>query len=569
MNEEPTRTNLVAEGCTLECTADLAGVAADEPLYEVGPLRVALRMAGADPVWERFDRDQENYLSFPLPDGTCPVLEASAGGLRVGVPLGALAGPLDAVRVVVQASEARLALRVGDRTDEDFFSAPAVEADLSRPRVLSPRVRAAALAAPARPDALGRVPDARPIEGSVQYWTPADPDAWVGDVAPCFFGGRLHVFYLFDRRHHGSKWGKGGHFFAHLSTADLERWVEHPPAVPLTEWWTTHGTGTPFVREGRLCLAYGLHTDRAVKDGAFPSGGTWAESDDGLHFTKTGRRLTDAQNPSVYNRAGGGYELVSGYGDAAGLFRSDDLARWTLHDGALPFRGDCPSLFGWHGRRYLLQGFSHMAHSRDGAPGSFEDWSAEPDAAYDGLCVPMVVPWRGDRRLYVGWLLHPAGWGGWLVFRELVFHPDGRLGLKWVPEIAPPEPPLRFRAAAGAPVSLAFAREDAGAPALRFLVDPARRTAAFFDEGAARPFPPLHQAGNVEIGAVRGLDRPYAVRLLVHYDPKARATIFDAEIAGARTLICRRPGRYRLLAAAGRYEASPKRASRAESSARV
>ncbi len=528
-------------GFTAELRIDLGGVAADEPLFEAGPLRLALRMAGADPALERYDRDGGNYLSFPLPDGSCPVVEATLAGLRVGIPVGLLAKPEGEHDVVVHSERSHFSIAVDGHVDDDMLSAPAVEADLSAPRTLSPRVASAQVSVPAVPDALGRAPDARPVERSIQYWTPDGHDAWVGDVAPGVFGGRLHVFYLFDRRHHGSKGGAGGHFFAHLSSGDLARWDEHPPAVPIEEWWETLGTGTPFAKDGRPCLAYGLHTERIAKDGGLPVGGTYAVSDDGVHFAKTGRRIAEARNPSVYGRPGGGWELVAGYGDASGLFRSDDLSRWTLFDGALPFRGDCPSLFDWHGRRYLLQGFSHFASSPDGAPGSFVDRSDDPDAPYDGLSVPMVVPWAGDRRLYIGWLRHPAGWGGWLVFRELVAHPDGRLGMKWVPEIAPPVPAETFRAEAGEPFALRFALEDGGA-ALVLRVDPARREAAFFDDVPNPAFDERWKADNVRIGGVRGLDAPYGIRVVAWYDRKADATVFDAEIAGGRTLVCRRRG---------------------------
>ena len=537
-------TDLAQTGFTAAFRIDLGGIAGDEALFEAGPLRLALRMAGADPALEKYDRDGGNYLSFPLADGSCPVVEATLAGLRVGIPVGLLAKPEGAHDVVVHSERSHLSIAVDGHVDDDMLSEPAVEADLSAPRTVSPRVASARVSVPALPDALGRAPDARPVERSIQYWTPDGHDAWVGDVAPGVFDGRLHVFYLFDRRHHGSKRGAGGHWFAHLSSADLSRWDEHPPAVPIEAWWETLGTGTPFTKDGRLCLAYGLHTDRIVKDGSRPTGGTYAVSDDGIRFAKTGTIFTDVQNPSVYDRPGGGYEFVAGYGAAGGLFRSDDLARWTLFDGALPFRGDCPSLFDWRGRRYLLQGFSHFACSPDGAPGTFADRSAEPDAPYDGLSVPMVVPWKDDRRLYVGWLMHPAGWGGWLVFRELVAHPDGRLGMKWVPEIAPPVPPQDFRAAAGEPFERRFEREDGG-PALVLRIDPARREASFADDVPAPAFDERWKARNVRIGAVRGLDGAYGVRLVVWYDRKAGATIFDAEIAGGRTLVCRRRGRYR------------------------
>ena len=51
-------------------------------------------------------------------------------------------------------------------------------------------------------------------------------------------------------------------------------------------------------------------------------------------------------------------------------------------------------------------------------------------------------------------------------------------------------------------------------------------------------------AQNVRIGGVRGLDADYEVKVVAYYDAKADATLFDAEVAGQRTLICRREGRF-------------------------
>ena len=200
-----------------------------------------------------------------------------------------------------------------------------------------------------------------------------------------------------------------------------------------------------------------------------------------------------------------------------------------------------------------------MACSPDGAPGSFADWSSEPDAAYDGLSVPMVVPWNGDRRLYIGWLRHSegagtrpsviAGWGGWLVFRELVTHPDGHLGMKWVPEIEPPTAPRTFHVAPGRGFKCRFSRVGGrgDAPPLVLAVDPAMREAWFADDTPEAVFGKRCEAQNVKIGGLRGIDGAYDVRVVVHYDPKADATIFDAEIGGERTLICRRAGRYEMV----------------------
>ena len=527
---------------TVRCKIDLSGVAADEPLYEVGPLRLAFRMAGKDEGLRKYDMSFGNYLNFPLPDGSCPVIEATMYGLRVGIPLGFLKRRDGVHDVRLFCAKSHLTIEVEGHFDDDMFRLPTVKADLSAPKALSSRVKSAEVAVLA--GAPGGVNFSRPVDKSIQYWTPPDHNAWVGDVSPGVHQGRLHVFYLFDRRHHKSKQGAGGHYYAHLSSDDLVHWTEHPVAVPIEGWWETLGTGTPFSKDGKLCLSYGLHTSRITKDPLYPIGGTYAESEDGIHFVKSGKIVNAAQNPSIYSIPGGGFELVTSYGGVKGIFRSDDLVSWRIHDDNLPFRGDCPSLFDWHGHRYLIQGFQNMAYSPDGTPGSFIDWTNEPDIVYEGLSVPMVVPWKGDRRLYIGWMKHLAGWGGWLVFRELVYYPDGHLGLKWVPEIKPPVAPVAYRAGAGEKLVRKFAAEG-GSPALVLTVDPATREASFVDDVPTPKFSRTSHAQNIKIGGLRCVDGAYEVKLVAWYDSKADATIFDAEIGGARTMICRRAGKFK------------------------
>ncbi|MBR4652051.1 MAG: hypothetical protein IKO72_01710 [Kiritimatiellae bacterium] len=529
---------------TVRCKIDISRVTADEPLYEAGPLHLAFRMAGKTAELQKYDKSFGNYLNFPMPNGSCPVIEATMFGLRVGIPLGFLKRQDGVHDVRLFCAKSHFVIEVEGHRDENIFRTQTIEADLSAPKTLSDRVKSAKIAILVGTP--GGVSFSRPVEKPIQYWTPPDHNAWVGDVSPGVYQGRLHVFYLFDRRHHTSKQGAGGHFYEHLSSDDLVHWTEHPVAIPLEEWWTSEGTGTPFVKDGRLCLSYGLHTSRITKDPLYPIGGTYAESEDGIHFVKSGKIITDAQNPSIYNMPGGGFELVTSYGGKKGIFRSDDLVNWKIYDGDLPFRGDCPSLFDWHGHRYLLQGFKNMAYSPDGRPGSFIDWTNEPDTAYDGLGVPMVVPWKGDRRLYIGWMRHIDGWGGWLVFRELVFYPDGHLGLKWVPEIKPPVAPVAYRAGTGEKFVRRFASEG-GRPTLVLTVDPAKREASFADDVPDPKFGPAHSAENVRIGGLRCLEGAYEVKLVVWYDPKADATIFDSEIGGVRTMICRRAGRFKLI----------------------
>ncbi len=539
---------VLENGFTVRLKIDFTQAAAEENLYSLGPVQLRLRLAGQNDELAGYDLKHGNYLNFPMKDGSCPVVEAviaeKAG--RVGVPLSLFAATGGVHTVTIDYSPVRWAIVAGGNVDEDFpvpacpvkWPADAVE------RLVSPRVRSAVFTTPSDPDAVPRLAAPKPIVRPIQYWTPDGFNQWVGDVAPGTFNGRLHLFYLSDRRHHSSGDGTGRHQFMHLVSDDLKRWTELPAAVSITENWQTCGTGTPFLKDGKLALAFGWHTARYPQIKGKPLGGTYALSDDGVRFKNSGVMITDAQNPSIYNLPGGGYELVTSYGGTIGIYRSADLLDWKLHDDNLPFRGDCPSLFDWHGRRYLLQGFFRMAYNPDGRVGGFTDWTNEPDKLYDGLSVPMVAEWKDNRRLYIGWLNHLWGWGGWLVFREAVYHPDGRLGLKWVPEIDPPVPPRSFRVEASGAFSLRF-KSLSGAPDLVLGVDPAKRAAYWKDDVENPDFSKPHRGENVLIGAVRGLDSAYTVKVIVYYDAKSDATLFDAEIAGDRTLICRRKGRYK------------------------
>ena len=128
---------------------------------------------------------------------------------------------------------------------------------------------------------------------------------------------------------------------------------------------------------------------------------------------------------------------------------------------------------------------------------------------------------------------------------------------------------MEFRAKGGEDVRLRFRRGDLPGPDLEFSVDALRRRAQFADapvgkaatkcKTIAEAFADIpsekwvrgtmgggepSQARSFAIGHLRGLDADYTVKFAQYYDKKSDATIFDAEIAGRRTIICRRPGRY-------------------------
>ena len=420
------------------------------------------------------------------------------------------------------------------------------------------------------------------ITEPIQYWTPAGTNSWVGDVTVSCFKGRFHVFYLHDEHHHQAFGGAGGHYFCHLSSADLRTWEEHPVAVPRDEPWEWIGTGSPLEMNGKLYLFYGLHSDRngGGWERKYPKGGSFAVSEDGIHFTKSHDIFTDDENPSPFRMDDGRLGIIhSFFSKDVGLWAADRLSGpWLPVDNTIPTAGDCPCPFTWNGWHYVIQGFVTMAGSKTGKPGSYEDWVLSGEDVYGGLSVPMVADWKDGRKLLVGWIngldrYHevPKGWnlqvwGGWLCFRELIQFSDGRLGSKWLGETPNRGETREYACSPDKPFVLDL-RNERG-ETVEFRIDPREGRAQFSSDGtrkktlaevsrgldprerrivqiAAGRLNAPYTAQDYAIGRIRGLDRPFKVRFNVYYDPKADGTIFDAEIAGSRTMIARYAGRFK------------------------
>ena len=577
------------------------GLAKEETLFEYpGVVKAVLRFAGTDAALRTQDVKRGNYLNFPLSDGRIPVVELTRAGcdVPIGVPLASLTNPLGSHDVLARlGTDAMFSLLVdGVGYDEDGVRDKTVPTPAGVvASAVSPRVSVLKLMTPAGAPLVTQ-PYTKRITRSIQFWTPDGHNAWVGDVAVGTYNGRFHVFYLLDRRHHSSKGGAGGHYFAHLSSADLVNWDDHGTAVPNDVWWMTQGTGTPFVRDGKFHLAYGLHTSRLTNETCsaaywedfkangtmrtfrfgelpgYPAGATYATSEDGIHFTPSETLVHPSENPTIYTRTDGRLGLVSSYRvswDQRGLYVSDTIGGWTLFDREVPFVGDCPCLFDWNGRHYLLQGFTRMAYNSDGRVGGWVDWSQTGNDVYDGLSVPMVGEWSGNRRILAAWLNHPQGWGGWLVLRELVQNDDGTLGLKWLPEVTPPGEVYEYACEGGRDLVVRVPRQDGGKE-LEFRVEATTGRAQFADaEVGAKALRQKTQAklnregkgGKIAsqtsyaIQNIAGLDRPYRVRLNVNFDAKSGCTLFDVEIAERRTLVCYRVGCYQrpVVTSAGKW----------------
>ena len=617
-------------GFTLKLTADLGSVKEREVLFE---------LPGAVEVWVRDETGSggnQNYGNFRCEDGRCPVLEARVflhsaehpdwKEMTIGVPLSRLekrAGPQE---ITLQFAGARWQMRVGGLYDEDFPFGKVKWQPETVWSLKSPRATAAALWNTPLKDQPRAA--SQPVK-RIQYFTPEGHNAWVGDVATGFQNGRFHVFYLIDRRHHGSKFGCGGHYFAHLSSTDLKNWVEHEPAADLDEQWETIGTGTPFVYKNKLHLSYGLHTTRlyprektllpAMHEyiqkngrtgvfkrsdyGAVPAGMTYSVSEDGITFTKSHVMLHPSENPTLYGRPDGTLVLYGGYG-ADGLWEARSLpGEFVCVDTGFPLKSmmepctDCPCAFEWNGRRYLIEGFSGFWSSPDGKSQTYVDLAAEGRDIYDGLGVPMVAEFKDNRRIMGGWL-GGQGWGGHLVLRELVQLEDGTVGLKWPAEVLPPmgaERSVTQEATLGGE-GLSFDAPEKGSLLLSMTVDPGKATSNgvfavrllgadgksgcelqvdtargraqwsdAMEQGFAkllpsgreimkakqageawaangRNLPIFHSNGrNFCIEQVRGLNKPFTLRVMVFRDPKMNGSVVDAEIAGQRTLVSCRP----------------------------
>lgn len=544
------------------------------------------------------DLRRQNYPAFKMPDGTVPVLEATLSlssaehpdwsSMTIGVPLALLTPGAASCKVVLRFTGVRWSLYVNGRvTDNDFpFGYPEwPEKNLMRSDPAF--VKDASVRFPGTP------PDPEPAPApirQIQYWTPFGHNTWVGDVVSIFHEGRYHVFYLFDRRHHQSKFGKGAHYFEHLSTSDFRTWTQHEAATPLEEQWECIGTGTPFVYEGRLCLSYGLHTGRIYPDGVttwpaqhaylerhgktgsfarrsvegVPAGATWAVTEDGVHFRKSGITFHPCQNPSVYIDPRGKLKMLANAG-AKGMWESETMeGGWRCTNPEFPPGGDCTFFFRWGRFDYIIGGFTGLWRKAAGAQDSeYEDLAAKGLDFYDGSNVPAITGIGSGRFVMAAWI-PIGGWGGPLLIRELVQFEDGRIGSKWMPEVMPstglarpaaekvtsPSFLLSFDVPRPAGrLAVTFSAEGA-TPACEFQIEINRKRAGFAQAVPGR-FAPSgktlreggapHQVGDYAIENLIGIDAPFSVRLIVKEAGKLGGSLIDAEIAGYRTLITYRP----------------------------
>ena len=569
-------------GFTVKFTVDLKKFDGEKDILEI-PGVLGVRLRQHDPL----DRKRQNYPAFKMPDGLVPVLEANVvlhsaehpdwKDMTIGIPLAMLKKPEGEHEVVLNFSGARWTMYVnGELLDNDFPFGYPQWAERNAWKLDAGYVGKAAIYLPAIKPEQKRAKAPSPSPG-IQYWTPPGHNSWVGDVVTFFYKGRYHVFYLFDRRHHQSKFGKGAHYFEHLSTMDFKTWTEHEAATPLEEQWECIGTGTPFVFNHKFYLSYGLHTGRVYpqekttwpaqwaylkqngRTGEFnrdttpgvPAGATYAVSADGIaSFKKSGSMFHPCQNPSVYTDPSGKLRMLANAG-SKGIWESESVdSGWRCILPDFPPGGDCTFFFRWGRFDYIIGGFKDLWSKPADAPDSaYEDVVRKGLDFYDGLAVPAITEIGGGRFLMAGWV-GIRGWGGFLAIRELIQYPDGRIGSKWMKEIVPATERPRTLAES-ITVATTFPAEHK-AFLLTFDVVPAeaKKGKLCVSFQPAEGAPGVHDLSiNLNdqtahfarpLKNLIGVDKTFTVRVIVKGDEKLGGTLFDGEIAGTRTAIsCR------------------------------
>ena len=593
---------------SIKLTANLKGFSAEERLLEIpGFLVVNLRQH--DPG----DRRRQNYPAFPMPDGSVPVLEATLTlhsdehpdwrEMTVGIPLAMLKKPEGAHEIALNFTGVRWSIYVDNEVlDNDFpFGYPPWTGRQTW-RMNTEYIKEAAIYLPGV-NVQAKRPQASISAYNIQYWLPPGHNSWVGDVVTFCHNDRYHVFYLYDRRHHQSKFGKGSHYFEHLSTTDFRIWVEHAAATPIEEQWECIGTGTPFLFNNKLHLSYGLHTGRIYSEekttwpqqweylkqngrtGSFnranahgiPAGATYSVCTDGVSsFRKSGVTFHPCQNPSVFTDPSGKLRLLANAG-SNGIWESHSIdGGWKCIQPGFPPGGDCTFFFRWGKFDYIVGGFKGLWSKPSGAPDSaYEDVVAKGLDFYDGSNVPSITEVAGGRYLMAAWI-PIRGWGGTLVMRELMQFPDGRLGSRWMAEITPPVQEAKVLSADVSETieSQAFHHSfllsfnvkptaaGKGKFGTTFLPDVGVRDSCAFEIGIhdqrAQFAPGLltgfaasqktlreggspNEACNYAIENLLGVDKPFSVRILVKWSRKLGGSLVDAEIAGQRTMLSYRP----------------------------
>ncbi len=446
---------------------------------------------------------------------------------------------------------------------------------------------------------------------SADFYFPHGFNTFVGDVMTFFYNGTYHLMYLFDRRHHGSRNACGAHYICHMTSDNLVDWYEQTPITEITEPWQTFGTGTMLFNNGKYYMTYGLHTERYLGDvnkiepmfdnnkqefiplsynevyerGGLPTGASYSVSDNGIDFIPSNILFHAARNPSAYLNENGEIDVYCGYG-GEGVFTSGGFEKpfkvsknnfEFVKNSVMHNTSECPALFSWNGYKYLIVGFTGYFRTDKPSSEDFVDASLLGENIYDGLSVPMVANFNDNRRIIAGWVRSPHGWGGVLMQRELIQETGGKLGMKWIPELAPTLKAenqisgnqlkkytsyyMEFNVAPNNANKFGVSLTN-GSTACTLAIDfnknriqignaefgkfgdeiptMLEQMQSFNNENPYKNNIDMdipNNARNYCLPDIQGINKPFKVKIMLRYSKRMRATVVDAEIAERRTLI--------------------------------
>lgn len=270
-------------------------------------------------------------------------------------------------------------------------------------------------------------------------WRPGN-GVFVGDCMPYRKNDEYHVLYLKDRRHHGSKWGRGAHQWDHISTKDFITWQVHPMAVAITDISEASICTGSWIQNGDTEYLY--YTVRQFSGEPAPI--CRSVSKDGYHFVKD----TDfkffvsekyngesARDPKVILGSDGLFHMFlttalveTGKGCLA-HFVSKDMQEWEEKEDPIYVAPDedqpeCPDYFYYNGKYYLI--FSHHGTARYMVSDSpFENFVEPENPIIPCESVPKGAEWQG-RLIFTGFS-RIDGYAGTLTFKAARAHQNGEL----------------------------------------------------------------------------------------------------------------------------------------------
>lgn len=294
------------------------------------------------------------------------------------------------------------------------------------------------------------------------------PDTWFGDCMPFFHDGAFYLFHQRDGRDPGPLPDCEPFGWALARTTDFVTYEDFGEVIirggeydqdQFIYAGSVHEAGGTF-----YAMYTGYNRDHFEEQGKASQVLMVAESDDLVHWTKTGKTIAvpqpgydpdDWRDPWVIHdeekdqwvmivgtRYDGPKSTLTG---STVYFTSDDHENWT-------FRGDfwasglytmheMPDIFREGDRWYhLVTEYSEKSKTIYRSSDSlYGPWTADVDDAFDGRAYYAARSASdGEHRYLFGWVptqwddddQKPWQWGGTLVVHEVVKRPDGTLGAK-------------------------------------------------------------------------------------------------------------------------------------------